>query len=336
MTASVAEYRPSAAAQAAGDNAAADLMEHQADVLEARAAQLRDQAAELSSQAVAMRAEVARIRRPDVFGHVEISDKVRKRYGSDDAYMMRRVADALDHFGEPITSTALADYLNAGQARVRTCLQRLEAVQAVRRTGIARGTRWSLISEDDAPVEATADLNGARTLEGVIRDACRDLDVFTFEELAAKLPDVSEQTLRRWLPKLEKRGSVYGEVITGRRKLYEFVKAEGTCGARERRETPEAEAVRQFGQTSGRRGDAVAGTGAQAFTDQGTRELVEAVRSQGADVVPDGKSHWKVVRDGKAVIASDGRPLTFASTPGDHRSKKNDRARVRRSGFKVA
>ncbi|AHJ88387.1 hypothetical protein CG91_gp087 [Mycobacterium phage 39HC] len=62
-----------------------------------------------------------------------------------------------------------------------------------------------------------------------------------------------------------------------------------------------------------------------------TRLLLEAVEAAGGECVPHGRTrpgHWKVYLGGKMIGGISG-------TPSDHRTRKNDIARLRRNGLNI-
>jgi predicted Rossmann fold nucleotide-binding protein DprA/Smf involved in DNA uptake len=64
--------------------------------------------------------------------------------------------------GGAVTTTELAQRANGAPAQVRTLLKELEAAGKVRRTGQRRGTRWSIITDEDRIAERAAELESRR------------------------------------------------------------------------------------------------------------------------------------------------------------------------------
>lgn len=325
----------------ATDAATADALEAQASALTNRARMLREQADELSRESARMKGEAERIRKPHIWGPVSVAPRHVRRFGrhasgTDDAQLLGSIVDRLARREAPASSADLAHDLGTSQERVRDALLRLEQLGEVKRRGLSRGTRWMLPAEDDDATPAPP-AHRQRSLETTIRDACRDLDVFTFDELRAKLPDVSEQSLRRWLPQFEARGWLYGEAVgsgkASRTKLYEWLKPKATSTPRPKQAPPEVEVARKWKDRPEsrrqRRGGPVAGTGkARTITDADVRGLVEQITAQGAVIEGAGSGHLRVLKDGNLVA-------TIASTPSDFRARLNDRAQLRRAGFEV-
>jgi FaeA-like protein len=57
-----------------------------------------------------------------------------------------------------LSASAIAEQVGARDAQVRQLLQELSAGGRVRRTGIGRGTRWLLVTDDDRVAQRAAEL----------------------------------------------------------------------------------------------------------------------------------------------------------------------------------
>lgn len=299
-----------------GDAFDAERLRRQADALEERATALRAEARALGQEAIDLRVEADRLTRAPL---TILGAPPAKPESTE---FLERVVGVLEGVG-PVAMRDLTEHLNATPARVRSALARLEELGTIRKTGIKRGTRYELTSEDDDTEEAAK--TPVRSYEGVVRDAAIELDTFEFVDLQRALPDLSEATLRRWVRTLEDKGVFTAERV-GNAKVYAYVPPEADGTKRRRYEAPEKEATRLAGPVHVR-GDAVAGTG------KGTRsgssivnELIREVRPFGITVEKT-KHTVSFVRDG-VVIAN------ASSTPGAS-SLKQTRSELRKAGVPV-
>jgi hypothetical protein len=139
-------------------------------------------------------------------------------------------------------------------------------------------------------------------------------------------PTVSDQSLRKWLPLLERDGQLIS-VRVGTAKLYEYVRPTGPTPARPRHESPEKMAQRMAGPAPVRGQVEGVGTGrtrALAIVD----ELLREVRTLAPDVTVKRTAH-------KFVFMRDGKALAHCSkTPGAS-SLKETRSRLRDAGIPV-
>jgi hypothetical protein len=146
------------------------------------------------------------------------------------------------------------------------------------------------------------------TAEKIVRDAAQKLGTFSFEEISAATPTVSDQSLRKWLPAFERDGQLTS-VRVGTAKLYDYVRPTGPTPARPRHESPEKMAQRMAGPAP-KRGGVVAGTGRTRASSPVVDELLREVRTLAPDVTVKRTAH-------KFVFMRDGKQLAGCSkTPG--------------------
>lgn len=293
------------------------VLESMVDALEKRAEQLRVQRSEILQEAADMRARVSSIqRRP-----VEIISRRPSPHGQGEipTAHLDAIVDVVQALGE-CTSTQIEEHTGLSKGQVRARLQRLEQLGTVRRTGLKRGTRWLLAGEGE-----TSDTPGNTANHRTrIRDAGRELDVFTFPEMQEALPDISEGTIRRWIRHYVEEGVFYGERV-GERVLYEYLAPERQTVNRRHRTPPEMEAAMQA-RRARRKSGANLRSGRRVRTgNQRSDELVRKAAKAGADISMDGKNH--------VIIKTDGGTARIAMTPGGSGSKA--REKVKKLGIAV-
>lgn len=195
---------------------------------------------------------------------------------------LARVSDFIaEHQG---TQTgALAEALDIPRDRAAKLVLELEQRGMVKRTGIKRGTQWWPADEETAPQVAASVTN----MQGVVRAAARELGTFTMAELREKCP-LSEVTLRRWLKADEAEGIIEAEKV-GVTNLFSYVPPDRQQVNRQRRRTPEAEAVSRMPRMRGPQ------TGSGRRLKTGRPDVDEQLRkatSQGATIIGiDGQNH---------------------------------------------
>lgn len=283
----------------------------QAEALDARAQAMHEAARSSARLAASLRAEVAALQTeaPEIRdGH---------RWASRDERLRRRLLDCLQELG-PLPTSAIAKRLKLPTQRARAGLAVLESETKVKRGGIGAGTVWALADADEV-----AEIHPNATAYTLIRDAARRLDTFTFAEISAALPAVSEQSLRLRLPQLEREGLLSSERI-GTTKLYAYERPDRSyTPARERQTPPELKVVELHRKTS-----PVAGTGRTAKPgNRDVADLLEKVTAAGGQIEKRAR-HWAVLVD-DAIVA------TVPSTPSDWRSLLNARASIRRAGLDI-
>jgi DNA-binding transcriptional ArsR family regulator len=274
----------------------AETLLEQAAKLDERAEQLRSGARDLASEAAALRAQAASLQREPLRilpGHHHVS--------RDDRLSLRTLG-LLGEMG-PLTSGQIAEHLAITQQRARRGLQLLEEEGDVKRGGVGAGTIWGLASDERLP-----EAHRNATAEQIIRNAAQKLGTFSFEEISAATPTVSDQSLRRWLPAFERDGQLTS-VRVGTAKLYDYVRPTGPTPARPRHESPEKMAQRMAGPAP-KRGGVVAGTGRTRASSPVVDELLREVRTLAPDVTVKRTAH-------KFVFMRDGKQLAGCSkTPG--------------------
>lgn len=278
-----------AIAEVQSEHETADALLDQAAKLDERAEQLRAGARDLSQQAAELRVEAASLTRAPlrtVPGHLHVSR---------DDRLQARILRLLDQLG-PLTSSQLAEHIGVSQQRARRGLQLLEDEAKVRRGGVGGGTIWGLASDDRLP-----EVGRNATAEKIVRDAAQKLGLFSFEEISAATPTVSDQTLRKWLPIME-RDEQLTSVRVGKAKLYEYQRPTGPTPARPRHESPEKMAQRMAGPAPVR-GGIVAGTGRTRAGSTIVNELLREVRRLAPEIEVKRASHKYRFMRGKEEIA---------------------------------
>ena len=216
----------------------------------------------------------------------------------------------------PCTVGEVATGLELTVPQARRRLAELVTEGRIERSGIKRGTRYS-VGSPAGPTPGVGD-----SYLTVVRDAGRRLREFTVIELHAELKGMNEGTLREHMRDLEERG-IFAADRSRRPVRWSHVRVEGATPARPRQVTPEAEAVRV--ERNGN-GSAPSGRRMRVGHDE-TRELVRSAEAAGATVerAPDG--HLRVTLPNGAV-------RKIGATPGT-RGTRNDRARLRRAGLDI-
>lgn len=292
-----------------------------AENYDGQAEDLRERAREAAREAAELRTQASNMLRTPV----ELIPKFAER--ERDAALLQRVTETVREIG-PCKSSAVADHLAISQMRALAALTTLEGGGAVKRTGLKRGTLWSLT--EDTTLVGTGTRPDARTL---VRDAARKLGCFTFEEIRAELHYLSEVTIRTWLPKLVDDGQLTVEKV-GVAKIWEYVKPKGPTLARPRQAPPEKVAV-EHARLAASRGRSVRGTGRGVRSGNSlVNALLREIRSLGSDLNGNEieivkTSHSYTFRVDGAVVASCSR------TPGAS-SLKGTRQELRRAGILVA
>ncbi|MFL5864939.1 MAG: hypothetical protein ACJ780_29955 [Solirubrobacteraceae bacterium] len=84
----------------------------------------------------------------------------RKRPRSNSGSVLRAdgVEAVLRETPDGLSATAIAQRTNARHAHVRDLLRELERKSQVRRTGVGRGTRWRIITDEERIAERAAEL----------------------------------------------------------------------------------------------------------------------------------------------------------------------------------
>lgn len=304
-----------------------DRIREQAATLQKRADALYEQRMELLREVWAMEAEAERMDREDERKPlpVKLAAASAAKPETDTAFL-ERVVTFLETMDEA-SSSDVAEHLAVSQTRARTGLARLEAIGMVRRTGLKRGTRYRLLDDDMPEPEHTPAHDNVRTFgnyEALVRDAVVALDTFEFVDVQRRLPEVSENTLRRWLRAFEDRGWITSERVDGRN-LYGYVPAEGHTAARPKNTTPEVLATREAGTATVRGGNGPSGRVARVGTP-----IVDALIREAAPhgVTVTFSAHRVEYRlDGRIVATS-------SKTPGAS-SLKGTRSQLRKAGVPV-
>jgi DNA-binding transcriptional ArsR family regulator len=178
---------------------------------------------------------------------------------------------------------------------VRRGLQQLEEKGDVKRGGVGAGTIWGLASDDRLP-----GVGRHASAEKIVRDAAQKLGSFTFEEISDATPEVSDQSVRKWLPILERDGQLTS-VRVGTAKLYEYVRPTGPTPARPRHTPPEEIARRMAGPAPVRGQVEGVGRGARAGSPI-VNELIREVRALAPDVTVRRTAHtFAFMRDGERL-----------------------------------
>lgn len=274
----------------------ADRLRAQAATLEEAMIRHRRQADELKSEIIDLRVQADRLDRAPV------------TIMAAAAPPPERDTNALDKITEAIraganTSTLIAEHSGLSIARVRAGLARLEEVGTIVRTGLKRGTRYHMATDDvQADAKTVREFGNYQT---AIRDAAVKLDLFGIEEMQAELPDVSEHTLRRWLRHLVGRGVLTSERVDGKT-VWAHERATGPNKARPRHATPEEEARRNAPPVP-RRGAAVAGTGRARVGTPVVDELIREAAEFGVTVTTS-KHRVEYRRNGRVIATSSKTP----------------------------
>jgi hypothetical protein len=216
---------------------------------------------------------------------------------------------------KPKASSEVMAFFGTNYSETLSALNELVRQGVIVRTGLKRGSRY-MHSCKGQGTAVPLPLSG-RWHERV-RDVAVELGTFRINEICAALPELSQQTIRRWLGQLVADG-VLAETIAqqrGRPKVYEYVPPP----------SPSARAPGAGKDAGPRRNTAVAGTGRRAQYAGAPPEVREFLRDQESK-----GRQIKEQKHGYAVIGDNGEIIqAVARTPSDHRALKNAAAAIRR------
>jgi DNA-binding HxlR family transcriptional regulator len=289
--------------------------------LRERAAKCREESNAARQRAHALLTEAIRLEREaDALTAVEALPQPPARIAfepSERALLAGDIAVHLNHHRtrQGKTSSELAEFFEVSPSRVRSALELAIECGFVRRTGLKRGTRYW--ATDKAP--ETPDPFGQRWHERV-RDEAIKLGTFTLAELADRLPELSEATLRRWLKQLVDDGAFECERV-GVTNVYAYLEP-----------TPEplrkVEGTERTEERSRHGRGAVAGTGNnRRAARREVRDIIRTVERQGA-TVREGKHSYVIEHNGEVIDA-------VAKTASDTHSNRNLAAKLKRGGLDV-
>lgn len=292
-----------------------------ATVLEITPATLRDHAEACRKRAAAMREEQRRLlgeaarleREAEVLEEAERLRVTEAPAPSARAALAGEIAAYLARCRKPKTSTEIGDHFGVSSGRARVSLELLTEIGMVYRSGLKRGTRYRILRDGEDPPDDPRPF-GERWHEHV-RDVAIELGTFTMAEIAARIPEVSEVTVRRWVARLVEDGIFTCERV-GKANLYAYERdAPARAPARTREPEPER----------GGRDRAVAGTGRSKSKRRDVDEILRVAKAAGAEI--------KAQKHGYAVVVDGAIVTSIPRTPSDHRSLKNARASLRRGGI---
>lgn len=288
------------------------------EYLRERAAQRRAESEVARERAKSLLAEAIRLEREaEALAAIEFLPQpmIRNQWEpSERALLAGEVAEHLNHHRtrQGKTSTQLAELFGVSPHRIKSALDLAIECGFVRRTGLNRGTRyWAADKAPEFP-----DPFGTRWHERV-RDEAIKLRTFTIAELAEKLPELSDATLRRWCAQLVADGSFECERV-GVTNVYAYLEPATPSPLPDGREWANGKSH------SGVR--AVSGTGNRRRAGRReVRELLDAAERQGA-TIREQKHGYAIELDGEVIDS-------IPKTASDHRSLKNVRASLRRGGI---
>jgi DNA-binding transcriptional ArsR family regulator len=203
------------------------------------------------------------------------------------------------------SASAIAAYLDADPAEVRSALALAIQMGAVKRIGLNRGTKYAAANK---VCDETPDPFGRTWLERV-RDVAVELQTFSLRDACEALPSLAENTVRRHLSTLEDDG-LLETAKDGRSLIFAYVPP------------PDARTMPRVSEETGSReslGGAVAvpGTGnARGAGRQEVRDLLKRARAIPGVEVTERKHSYLITRNGKPAGS-------IPKTTSDHRAYRN-------------
>jgi DNA-binding transcriptional ArsR family regulator len=279
----------------------ADELRARAAGLDERVEAMREEARALACQAAAYRAQARDIEAQEAKTRIDPLSRLNGHRELGE--MLVEILDACD---EPQPISALVEVLGEDGNTLRPVLERLAELGVVVRTGLKRGTRYRLAREGE---EVDATIPQGQRYETAVRDAARELGTFTLAELHAKVPDISDQTVTRWLRAWTEQG-VLDVAKVGTTNVYAYVKPDGPQPTRAPRSDPKPWERPKDAPPIPQRGQAVEGAGrSRKFgTHKELNKLAREAAQFGVEVKRAGGGHLR-------WILPDGRWVQSSSTP---------------------
>jgi DNA-binding transcriptional ArsR family regulator len=215
------------------------------------------------------------------------------------------------------SATAIAAYLDADPAEVRSALALAIQMGAVKRIGLNRGTKYAAAHK---VTDETPDPFGRTWLERV-RDVAVELQTFSLKDACEALPTLAENTVRRHLSTLEDDG-LLETAKDGRSLIFAYVPP------------PDARTMPRVSEETGSReslGGAVAvpGTGnARGAGRQEVRDLLKRARAIPGVEVTERKHSYLITLKGKPAGA-------IPKTTSDHRAYRNVLSELANNGVNL-
>jgi DNA-binding transcriptional ArsR family regulator len=217
------------------------------------------------------------------------------------------------------SAAAIAAYLDADPAEVRSALALAIQMGAVKRLGLNRGTQYAAAHKVS---DETPDPFGRTWLERV-RDVAVELQTFSLKDACEALPSLAENTVRRHLSTLEDDG-LLETAKDGTRLIFAYVPPPEDARTMPRASSEGAESRESSGGVT-----AIPGTGnARGAGRQEVRDLIRRARAIPGVEVTERKHSYLVTRDGKPAGA-------IPKTTSDHRAYRNVLSELANNGVNL-